>query len=91
MAFVELILVTIIIAIQWRFAPFNARKIGKSCAKTPKILIYSVNQYFSVFLTVYTARPKVSQYTLPDQKFSYTTKYPCSESTKYPVGSKDEH
>ena len=29
--------------------------------------------------------------TLPYQKYSYTTKYPCSESTKYPVGSKDGH
>ena len=31
------------------------------------------------------------QHTLPYQKYSYTTKYPCSESTKYPVGSKDGH
>ena len=28
-------------------------------------------------------------YTLPYQKYSYTTKYTCSESTKYLVGSKD--
>ena len=26
-------------------------------------------------------------YTLPYQKYSYTNKYPCSGSTKYPVGS----
>ena len=24
-------------------------------------------------------------------KYSYTAKYPCSESTKYPFGSKDGH
>ena len=30
-------------------------------------------------------------YTLPYQKYSYTNKYPYSESTKYPVGSKDGH